>query len=69
MYKLDNKQLKKTSELLAVEQEPTSKPTLPLEKFFDKVLKSVTSLYFKDKKQVIRKLVTEIAANKKEIVA
>jgi hypothetical protein len=54
-------------EMAAVRDELANKPTLPLEKLVDGVIKLVEDLDFSDKKQIIQKVVTKIIATKKEV--
>jgi hypothetical protein len=55
------------SEISAIEAELVNKPVIPVEQLVDGVVILVQSLYFTDKKSVIRKLVTKIEATKQEI--
>ncbi|HMH70344.1 MAG TPA: hypothetical protein VK502_03005 [Candidatus Saccharimonadales bacterium] len=67
MYTLNEKRANILSEIAAVEDELANKPTIPLEKLIDGVVKLVESLDFANKKQIIQKLVTKIIATKEEI--
>lgn len=54
-------------EISAVEDKLANRPSVPLEKIVDDVIKLVQDLDFTNKKAIIQKIVTKVVATKKEI--
>lgn len=67
MHEVNAKRESIMSEASGLRDTIMNKPTLPLEKLVDGVVKLVASLDFTDKNLIIRKLVTKIVATKKEV--
>lgn len=55
------------AEISGLEDELSNKPSIPLEKLVDGVLKLVEDLDFSKKKLIIQKVVTKVVATKKEV--
>lgn len=54
-------------EIRATEDELANKPSLPLEKLVDGVVKLVAELDFTKRRQIIQKLVTKVVATKEDV--
>ena len=64
---LNEKRTKIVYQINALQAELENKPTLPLEKLVDGVVKLVEDLDFQNKRHVIQKVVTKVVATKKEV--
>jgi site-specific DNA recombinase len=64
---LNESRTKIVYQVKALEGELANKPTLPLEKLVDGVIKLVEDLDFSNKRQIIQKIVTKVVATKKEV--
>lgn len=64
---LNESRTKIVHQVNAFEDELANKPTLPLEKLVDGVIKLVEDLDFNNKRQIIQKIVTKVVATKKEV--
>lgn len=54
-------------EIKGIEDEIANKPSLPLEKLAEGVIKLVGNLDFAEKKEIVQKVVTKVVATKKEV--
>ena len=66
-YEADAARAGLLNEISGIEQDIANKPSLPLDKLVDGVVKLVEDLDFADKQQIIRKIVTKVVATQKEV--
>lgn len=64
---LNEKRTKIVYQINALQAELENKPTLPLEKLVEGVVKLVADLDFQNKRQIVQKVVTKVVATKKEV--
>jgi site-specific DNA recombinase len=64
---LNENRAKILAEMSGIQDELSNKPSIPLEKLVEGVIKLVSDLDFSNKKQIVQKIVTKVVATKKEV--